>query len=172
MQPDTLDRVIHILIQVSMLAGALITAGLPLFPFLLPVISGWIKDEKQRQAFDAVSRAGLLAASAASSEFRKLLSEAKLPGSVGGATVTDEEKRVILAKATAIGVEALRRGGMLQSTETAYGGNDAVKASVESIAHHQLFGRTAPLANGVGHAGDHAGGHAGDVGEATTVPTK
>lgn len=148
MSPDAIEHALHIATQVAMLAGAIITAMLPLLPFILPVIRGWIRGEKNRQAFDAVSRVGLLAASAASSEFRRLIAAAQAPGSPGGAAITDEEKRVVLAKATAMGVEALRRSGEFPQVAQAYGGDDAVKASVESIVHHKLYGRAVDLPNG------------------------
>lgn len=148
MSPDAVERALHIATQAAMLAGAIITAMLPLLPFVLPVIRGWVRGERNRQAFDAVSRAGLLAASAASSEFRRLIAAAQAPGSPGGVAITDEEKRVVLAKATAMGVEALRRSGDLPQVTSAYGGDDAVKASVESIIHYKLYGRAVDLPNG------------------------
>lgn len=140
MSPDALENAIHIATQVAMLAGAVTAAVIPWLPLLLPVVLGWIKDEKQRQAFDAVYRAGLIAASAASTEFRKLAQEAAAPGGPGGVKVTDEEKRVILAKATAAGMDALRRSGAMPRTVAAYGSAEAIQGSVESIVHKKVLG--------------------------------
>lgn len=108
--------------------GAFVSAvALPLIGAVLPHLVSRIKNEKLRNATQAVSDACLIAATAATKAHQDALAKAALPSSEGGATVTDAESKGALEVGVSAGLAALARSGVLKSVVAIYGGEQAIR---------------------------------------------
>lgn len=121
-------------------AGSVAVAALPLLPALLPLATGWIKDERARQAFSLVSRAALLGANAGLTACLSALEKARRPDSPGGTTVTPDEWKDAVAAGVMAGIQWLQSHGAYHDVCEIYGGPDKVAEALRATVGHELAG--------------------------------
>ena len=89
-------------------------------------------------AFDALEAAVKPAVNVALESIKIDLHAARLPDSPGGTGVTPDEYRRAVAKACAAAWSALDKGGIIKAVVVAYGGEDAVKRSLQVLVERTL----------------------------------
>ena len=132
--------VVDIAVALSKFTVAVSPILMALAPVILPLIAGTIKDKKHAQAFETVSRMGLLATNIAAEEMAKGMKAAESPDSPGGSTVTQEEKAAISAKAGAAALKWASDQKVLDQVLDVYGGREAVLSSLRAIINDKLHG--------------------------------
>lgn len=132
--------------QIVSLAGQIAAAIVTLVVgALVPSALAILRDERNRRAVLLVSRAGLLAASAAGKAMHDALERARQPMSEGGKLITPAERKEIIR----IGVDEgwrvvnLEAPGVIKRVLDIYGGEAKVRESVEVIVRRKL-GQVAP----------------------------
>lgn len=89
-------------------------------------------------AFDALEAAVKPAVNVALESIKVDLHVARMPDSPGGTGVTPDEYRRAVAKACAAAWSTLDKGGIIKAVVTAYGGEDAVKRSLQVLVERTL----------------------------------
>lgn len=119
-----LDLVAHGAMLGVGILGALITASTPAWPFVIPLVKSAlvnrVKKEERASAeagFDAVSRAGVIAASRFAQVQTEMLKRAMAPDSPGGVAITDEERREALAAGAAAAADSIPREDVAAALE-------------------------------------------------------
>lgn len=133
-----IEQLVNVMAATASVVAALVPVLVPTAPLWLPLVANHIKDVHHRQAFTAVSNAGLLALNAASVEYRAAIARAKEPSSPGGTEVMAEEKQAALTAGISVGMRWLKDQGVLQRVVDAYGGEDAARLALESIIRSKL----------------------------------
>lgn len=134
------DDVVSIAVALSKFAVAVSPIAVALGPVFIPLIAGTIKNKKHAQAFETVTRMGLLATNVAAEAMAKGMKQAQEADSPGGTTITAEEMETISAKA---GVDALKWAQdqkVLDQVLDVYGGREAVLQSLRAIINAKLHG--------------------------------
>jgi len=104
------------------LLGTMLLAALArALPKLLPLLMQFLKSAYAHGLLQLVSKAGLIAASAAAAAMRDALEKAKAPDSPGGGTITDDEKRSIMSAGVRAGMASLRASGVMGKILELYG---------------------------------------------------
>lgn len=137
-----LDVIIQVAIAAPVILGALTTVLSPLLLWLLPILTGRIKDEKARQAIEAVSRAGLLGATAGSHAQQEALKAAgpcPTPQQIAAASM--EGLRVAMETATA----TLDREHAVDKVTAYYGTGSDVSKALSIIVGHKMAKTTSTM---------------------------
>ena len=132
--------VVDIVVALSKFTVAVSPVLVALGPVIIPLLAGSIKNKKHAQAFETVSRMGLLATNVAAEELAKGMAAAQSPDSPGGATVTQEEMAAISAKAGMAALKWAQDQKVLDSVLDVYGGREAVLSSLRAIINAKLHG--------------------------------
>ena len=111
-----------------------------LIPLLIPLIGGYIKDKKHREAFATVTRMGMLATNVAAEELSKGMQAAMDPTSPGGVVITKEEMAAVMGKAALAAIRWAQDQKVLKTVVSVYGGEEAVKQSLIAIINEKLSG--------------------------------
>jgi hypothetical protein len=111
-------------------AGAILV-GL-LVTYLIPEMFRLLADERNRRAIGMVSRASLLAATAAAQEMWSALGKAKTPDSPGGKDVTADEIKAIERVGMERGWQVIKEQApsLVKNIIAIYGGEDEVKQAM------------------------------------------
>jgi len=137
-----MQQALDVLIHTLTAAASVLVALAPILtlsaPLWLPLLAGFIKGEKNRQAFNAVSNACLLALNECAREYRTAMDQAKDAKSDGGETVTPAEKQHALAVGITTGINFLKDKGLLKQVVAVYGSEDAVRLSLESFVRAKM----------------------------------
>lgn len=134
------NDVVEVVLALSKITVAVSPVLVALGPVLIPLIAGTIKNKKHAQAFETVTRMGLLATNIAAEEMAKGMAAAQSPDSPGGATVTPEEMTAISAKAGAAALKWASDQKVLDQVLDVYGGREAVLCSLRAIVNAKLHG--------------------------------
>lgn len=139
-------------------ATTVVTAGVSALPVLLPILVPVAKHlllqnatDRQRRVFDAVELAAKPGVSLAIQRIQAALAKAALPGSPGGTTVTQEEWNAALAEGVMAARGAVNGAQLGAAAVAAYGGEEALAASLAEIIKRDLkdkHGTTPPPAGG------------------------
>ena len=132
--------VVDIVVALSKFTVAVSPVLVALGPVLIPLLAGSIKNKKHAQAFETVSRMGLLATNIAAEEMAKGMKAAESPDSPGGSMVTQEEMAAISAKAGAAALKWAQEQKVLDQVLDVYGGREAVLSSLRAIVNAKLHG--------------------------------
>lgn len=127
--------------QLASLAGQVGSAVLAVVvSALVPQLLAILRDERNRRAIALVSRAGLIASSAALKAMHDALDLAKMPSSDGGKLVTPDERKAILRAGVDAGWRVVRdeSPALLDAVLKIYGGEQAVRDSLEVIVRGKL----------------------------------
>ena len=138
--PDFWSNLSHAVSIAVAIFTALLPVILPMLPALINFIGGFFKDARHRRVFDAVSRAGLAAASVGAAKMREALLAAQAPDSPGGSAITPEEQQGAIKAAVAAGMDYLVRQGIMKEAVKVYGSEDTVQQSIEAIVQHKWWG--------------------------------
>lgn len=130
---EALKVAVEVANQTAAIVAVLTPVWGPAAAWLLPLVTSRIRNEKLRLAVEAVSHAGLQAATAAGEAMRLALEEATAPESPGGVTVVKEEQDRAVTIGVAAGMQMLARAKVLQKVVDAYGGEDAVKSALRQF---------------------------------------
>lgn len=132
--------VVDVAVSLSKFAVAVSPVLVAVGPAIIPLIAGTFRDKKHAQAFETVSRMGLLATNIAAEEMAKGMAAAQSPDSPGGSTVTPEEMTAISAKAGAAALKWAADQKVLDQVLDVYGGREAVLCAMRSIINAKLHG--------------------------------
>lgn len=125
-------------------ATIIVPAAVKLTPIILtnlaPLVSGMFRNHADQMAFNAVSRAGIRAASVAADTYAKLMADAARPESPSGTVVDDSERAAAIKDALDNAWAEFKRSGITDEVIAAYGGQDAVRAAITAIVRNALFG--------------------------------
>lgn len=107
---------------------------------LVPSVFAILRDERNRRAVLLVSRAGLIAASAAGKAMYDALEKARLPQSEGGKLITPAERKDIIRTGVDEGwrVVNMEAQGVIKRVLDIYGGEQKVRESIEVIVRKRL----------------------------------
>lgn len=128
-------------VEIANIAGKIGMAVVSLvLTALVPQVLAILRDERHRRAIALVSRAGLLASSAALKAMHDALDAAKLPTSDGGKLITPEERKAILRSGIDAGWAVVRdqAPGTLDDVLAVYGGEQKVRDSLEVIVRNKI----------------------------------
>lgn len=134
------EDVVNIAVALSKFTVAVSPVLVALGPVLIPLIAGTIKDKKHAQAFETVSRMGLLATNVAAEAMAKGMKQAQEADSPGGATITAAEMESISARAGADALKWAQDQKVLDQVLDVYGGREAVLQSLRAIVNAKLHG--------------------------------
>ena len=145
MNPTTLEMLMQVFAQglavTASVAVILSPVLVPMLPGLVGAVRSKIKGTKSQAAFDAVSRAGLLAATAYEAELEKALAEARSPASPGGVLVTKEERQAALARAVVgAGWGAIVKEGLAPAVSAYYGSPEDAMRAIKLKARRKVEG--------------------------------
>lgn len=144
-----MENFIPMLKNAISLLGQLLVALSPILPFVLPALLPALLAKLHRfqhgdmgAASDAISRAGLLAATRFSEVLAEELKKAQAPDSPGGATVTDEERFFATTQAGKASVAALPPGTAERVTDL------VLEEAVDRMKLHKEWGNAVKAYDG------------------------
>lgn len=141
MTPDQFaSDVLDLSLAVTKVVVAISPALVALAPVVLPRLAASFRNKRHGQAFETVSRMGLLATNVAAAEIRAGLGRAAALDSPGGPAITKEEMSAIMLKAAAAAFDWAKEQKVLTQVLAVYGGEEAVVASLSAIVHDKLSG--------------------------------
>lgn len=135
-----LNDAISIAVTLTKLLVALMPVLAVLAPVVLPMIAASFRNKKHGEAFDTVTRMGLLATNTAADKIRDGMEKAMAPDSPGGVVVTQGELLAIYADAMRAAFQWAKENRVLKSTLDVFGGEDEVKKALVAIIRKKLSG--------------------------------
>lgn len=145
--------VLAILLVLTKLLVVLSPVLLILAPVVLPMIAGSFRNKKHGEAFETVTRMGLLATNAAADRIREGLEKATAPSSDGGVAVTQAELASIYGDALRSAYQWAKDNHVWKNVLDVFGGEEAIRSALLAIVCKKLsgspVGEMATLAGGL-----------------------
>lgn len=135
-----LDDILAISVWLTKFIAAISPLLVVLAPVVIPAIAGSFRNKKHGEAFDAVTRMGLLATNTAADKIRDGLEKAAQPSSDGGSAVTQAELAAIYADAIRSAYQWAQDNHVWKNVLDVFGGEDEVKKAMMAIIRKKLTG--------------------------------